>query len=85
MEDRASIVSYIREAGSLDDRKNIKQEFMKADLKAIKEMEAKCFEHAKIVADMKDLGLSYQWHENKANDFKTEMDKLTTNFLFKYK
>lgn len=83
MEDR-EIITAIHETGSLEDRKQIKEQFIKNDWDEIKQAEAKCFEHAKIVADMKKSGLSYQWHEDKSNYFKTEMDKLTKQFLFKY-
>ena len=83
MENR-EIITAIREAGSLEDRKNIKEKFKQIDLNAIKQAEVKCLEHAKIVADMKQAGLSYQWHESKSDYYYVEMVRLTNAFLFKY-
>ena len=80
MEDRA----FINENGSLDDRKKLREFHVNKDWDAIKETEDNILYHAQTVGRLKKEGLCYQWHENKCNALRVEMDKQTKEFLFKY-
>lgn len=74
--------------GSLFDRKvlsdNIKQEHKRQMLDRIIDVELQLLYHAKTIGQLKELGISYQWHENKCNALRVEMTDLTKEFLSKY-
>lgn len=78
----------INRDGSLFDRKilsdNIKQDHKKQILDVIIDLELQLIYHAKTVGQLKKEGLSYQWHENKCNTLKVELDEQTDEFLSKY-
>lgn len=78
----------INKDGSLFDRMvisdNIKQHHKRKILDSIVALELELLDHAKTVGQLKQEGLSYQWHENKCNALKVELDKQTKEFLENY-